>query len=90
MSTPYPSQHVRPLRSAEEAMVRDLLPDRVDQPSSPRPVRRHVRTALVLRRLAARLDPEAVATVGTTVCPEATRRLPRPWSAGPRRASGAH
>ena len=59
MTTFLDSQHVRPILTPEEAIARDLIIDQVvRQHRVPRPVRRHTRTALALRRLAARLDPE--------------------------------
>lgn len=62
MTTFHDSQHVRPILTPQEAMARDLIIDQVALQHRvhrvARPVRRHTRTALVLRRLAARLDPE--------------------------------
>ena len=59
MTNFHDSQHVRPILTPQEAMVRDLIiDDVVRQHRVARPARRHTRTALVLRRLAARLDPE--------------------------------
>ena len=59
MTTFHDSQHVRPILTPQEAIARDLIIDHVArQHRVARPVRRHTRTALVLRRLAARLDPE--------------------------------
>lgn len=52
MTTFHRDQHVRPLLSPEDAIARELIPDHVarrDQLPCP---------ALVLRRLAARPDPE--------------------------------
>ena len=61
MTSFHASPHVRPLLSPEEAIVRDLITDRIArQHHLPLQARRHIRTALLLRRLAARLDPEAV------------------------------
>jgi hypothetical protein len=95
MSTSYPSQHVRPLLSPHEAMARELIVDRVERRRVPRPVRRHTRTALVLRRLAARLDPEVGAEAGTRqgvggACPGSVHPDPRPWNAARRPASARH
>ena len=76
MTTFHDSQHVRPILTPQEAIARDLIIDGVARHHRvhrvARPVRRHTRTALVLRRLAARLDPE----------PEPTS-APRPtWTLG--------
>lgn len=85
MSTSHPSQHVRPLLSPQEAIARELIIDRVERrPRVPRRVRRHTRTALVLRRLAARLDPEAVSPEPAAPCPGAIHPEPRPWTAAGR------
>lgn len=95
MTTFHGSQHVRPILSPEEAIVRDLITDRVSrQHQLPRQTRRHVRTALLLRRLAARLDPD----VRTEASPGPAGRAacagvhpdPRPWTAGGRPASARH
>lgn len=59
MRTLHEDQHVRPLLSPEEAIARELIVDRVVRHHHVAPQsRRHARTALLLRRLAARLDPE--------------------------------
>jgi len=61
MTTFHPDQHIRPILSPQEAMARDLITDQVARRHHhrlPPQARRHIRTALVLRRLAARLDPE--------------------------------
>ena len=85
-------------RSLQEALARQLVAERVaPRHHAPRRARRHTRAALVLRRLAERLDPATqhgdvighesaahpspYASAGT---PNA--RAPRPWSAQPRRA----
>jgi hypothetical protein len=93
--TYHPSPHVRPLLSPHEAMARELIIDHVETRARvPRSVRRHSRTALVLRRLAARLDPEAGAEAGTRHGPQVPcpggHADPRPWTAARRPASARH
>ena len=75
MTTFHDSQHVRPILTPQEAIARDLIIDGVTRQHRAhriRPVRRHTRTALVLRRLAARLDPE----------PEPTSAARPTWTPG--------
>ncbi len=63
MTVFHDAQHVRPILTPEEAMARDLISDRVVRHHHlPRQARRHIRTAVLLRRLAARLDPESSVT----------------------------
>ncbi|WP_076262802.1 hypothetical protein [Intrasporangium flavum] len=74
--------------SPQEALARDLIVQRsAARHHAPRRVTRHVRAALLLRRLAERLDPPAA-----TCAPEvhADRTAPRPWTAEPRRAPHRH
>ena len=83
MTTFHDSQHVRPILTPQEAIARDLIIDEVARQHRvhrvTRPVRRHTRTALVLRRLAARLDPELEPT-----------RAPRPTWAPGRQVPASH
>jgi hypothetical protein len=71
--------------SPQEALARDLIVQRsAARHHAPRRVTRHVRAALLLRRLAERLDPAAAPAV------HADRTAPRPWTAEPRRAPHRH
>jgi len=77
MTTFHDSQHVRPILTPQEAIARDLIVDHVaGQHRVARPVRRHTRTALVLRRLAARLDPEPEPTTAPRQTWRPVRHLP--------------
>jgi len=78
--------------SPQEALARDLIVQRsAARHHAPRRVTRHVRAALLLRRLAERLDPAARhddAESARTL--HADRTAPRPWTAEPRRAPHRH
>ncbi|HEX5966946.1 MAG TPA: hypothetical protein VFY88_00600 [Intrasporangium sp.] len=77
MTTFHDSQHVRPILTPQEAIARDLIIDQVArQHRVARPVRRHTRTALALRRLAARLDPEPEPTPAPRQAWKPVRHLP--------------
>ncbi|WP_374970805.1 hypothetical protein [Terrabacter sp. BE26] len=83
----------------QEALARDLIGERVaarhHAPKARGGSRRHTRAALLLRRLAERLDPSAQ-PAGPAAQPQPHRvpashaGSPRPWSAAPRRASHRH
>lgn len=83
--------------SPQEALARDLIGERVaTRHHVPRPQarpRRQARAALLLRRLAERLDPSAEPARQATQ-PRHTSTpyavTPRPWSAAPRRAPHRH
>lgn len=88
---------VMPGLSPQEAVARDLIVERVAaRHHAPRPQgrsRRQVRAALLLRRLAERLDPSAEPAQPVTQPRHATTPYaggPRPWSATPRRAVDRH
>jgi hypothetical protein len=77
--------------SPQEAVARDLIVQRsAARHHAPRRVTRHVRAALLLRRLAEKLDPAG--PTGPTGAPtvHADRTAPRPWTAEPRRAPHRH
>ena len=80
MTSFHDSQHVRPILTPQEAMARDLIIDQVARQHREhrmaRPARRHTRTALVLRRLAARLDPEPEPTSASRPTWTPGRHLP--------------
>jgi hypothetical protein len=84
--------------SPHEALARQIIVQRVSaKHHAPRTTRRHVRAALLLRSLAARLDPpaqpEGEGRMPHGAHPHAAPRpalagthagAPRPWSAAPR------
>ena len=88
----------------QEALARDLIVQRVaarHHTSRPRGrSRRHLRAALLLRRLAERLDPPTERSAEPSVAqpriasvhalPAPRTGGPRPWSAAPRRAPHRH
>ena len=80
--------------SPQEALARDLIVQRsAARHHAPRRVTRHVRAALLLRRLAERLDPDAghdESAGSATRTLHADRSAPRPWAAEPRRAPHRH
>lgn len=74
----------------QEALARDLILERSaarhHAPKQATRTRRHVRAALLLRRLAERLDPSAEQPVHPAQPVSAPHAgSPRPWSAAPRR-----
>jgi hypothetical protein len=85
--------------SPQEALARDLIVQRsARRHHAPRRVTRHVRAALLLRRLAERLDPGAhgddadrrAEAPGAGHADGTARTAPRPWTAQPRRAPHRH
>ena len=84
--------------TSQEALARDLIGERVvarhHAPKAQRGFRRHTRAALLLRRLAERLDPSAQPRPATQPEPHPVptphEGSPRPWSAAPRRAPHRH
>jgi hypothetical protein len=90
----------------QEALARDVILQRsAARHHAPRRQRRHVRVALLLRRLAERLDPDAHgddaaarrgahgdAHGGAPVVTRSghDRSAPRPWQAQPRRSPHRH
>jgi hypothetical protein len=90
--------------SQQESIAREVIRQRIaDRPHAPRRVRHHPRAALLLRRLAERLDPSAerhehvASLAGSRVratgrphpaAPHAAAR--RPWSAQTRRTPHRH
>ena len=77
--------------SPQEALARDLIVQRsAARHHAPRRVTRHVRAALLLRRLAERLDPAARHDAESVRTLHADRTAPRPWAAEPRRAPHRH
>lgn len=83
--------------SPQEALARGLIGERVAaRHHAPRPQarsRRSVRAALLLRRLAERLDPSSQPARQVTPprhAPTPYAGSPRPWSAAPRRAPHRH
>lgn len=63
-----------------EELARQLIAERTADLQHGRPFRRHPRTAVVLRRLAQRLDPQPDPAPGPH-CAGTGPRQPRPWSA---------
>ncbi|GAA2029988.1 hypothetical protein GCM10009740_19570 [Terrabacter terrae] len=85
--------------TSQEALARDLIGERVaarhHAPRAQGGSRRHTRAALLLRRLADRLDSSAQPTGPATQpephpVPAPHAGSPRPWSAAPRRAAHRH
>ena len=83
--------------TSQEALARDLIGERVaarhHAPKAQGGSRRHTRAALLLRRLAERLDPSAQQTGPAPQphpAPAPHAGSPRPWSAAPRRAPHRH
>ncbi|HSU75361.1 MAG TPA: hypothetical protein VLI66_10495 [Terrabacter sp.] len=83
--------------TSQEALARDLIGERVaarhHAPKAQGGSRRHTRAALLLRRLAERLDPSAQPTGPAPQphpAPAPHAGSPRPWSAAPRRAPHRH
>lgn len=66
-----------------DALARQLIAERTTERTRRYPVRRHTRTAHLLRRLAQHFDPipEASSTPARTVHVDRNARQPRPWSA---------
>jgi hypothetical protein len=71
-----------------EALARQVIAERTEELRRGRPFRRHARTAVLLRRLAQRLDPQ-LRPVPAPQCSASRTRAPRPWSAVARSARSA-
>ena len=64
-----------------EALARQIILDRTSRRRHERPVQRHVRSALILRRLAERLDPPAPSETPARVIRDRRRMAVQPAAA---------